>query len=501
MLDSTRANRTIKGMDTPQAGPTPPLVHSILESISDGVFTVDPAWRITSFNRAAEEITGVTREDALGAYCWDVFRADACEGTCPLRRTLETGTPIINRTAYIVNAEGRRIPVSLSTAVLRDETGAMRGGAETFRDLSVEVDLKERLSGRTGEIISHSSTMRRVLGMLPDVAASDAPVVILGETGSGKELVARAVHDLSLRRERPFVAVNCAALPDTLLESELFGYRKGAFTDARADKPGRFALAEGGTLFLDEIGDISPALQVKLLRVLQQRCYEPLGATQPEHTDVRILTATHHDLDALVAAGTFRRDLYYRLHVVRLEVPALRDRPEDIPLLADHFVRRFNHLRGMEVEGLAPETLAILYTYPFPGNVRELENLIERAFVLCHHGLIQPTHLPDLRAVPASAAAPPRSPRPGAVLEPGSMFMENTGASGISRHGLHDTARQAEADAILEALRRHGYHRGATARALGIHPSTLHRKIRALGLQLPAQDGRYLSRAPDTPPA
>jgi PAS domain S-box-containing protein len=448
-----------------------PLVCSILESISDGVFTVDGAWRITSFNRAAEAITGVARENAVGRPCWEVFRADACETACPLHRTLESGTPIINRTAYIVTAEGERIPVSLSTAILKNEDGEVLGGAETFRDLSVEEELKQQLHGGARGIVSHSPAMRRVLGMLPDVAASDATVVIQGETGTGKELLARAIHDLSPRRNAPFVAVNCGALPDTLLESELFGYRKGAFTDAKADKPGRFALAEGGTIFLDEIGDLSPVLQVKLLRVLQEKTYDPLGATEPVPADVRVITATHRDLDAMVEREAFRRDLYYRINVVALELPPLRERPEDIPLLADHFVQHNNRLRGVEVEGLSADAIKALQRYSFPGNVRELENLVERAFVVCHHGEIGFEHLP------AHVVEGTHLPAP---------------APSSSR--LEQSSRDAEAEAIREALEHHHYNRAAAAEALGIHKSTLHRKIRRLGLDLPDRDGRSARR-------
>ena len=261
----------------------PDSTEIILESISDGVFTVDRDWRITSFNRAAEEITGIAREEAIGKRCSEVFKASMCEGDCALCLTLETGEPVINKSAFIVDVEGRRIPISVSTALLRDPKGRVIGGAETFRDLSLVEELRKELEGRfqLGDLVSRSPAMRKVFDVLPQVAASDSTVLIQGETGTGKELVARAIHGLSPRRDQPFVAVSCGALPDTLLESELFGYKAGAFTGAVKDKPGRFALAEHGTLFLDEIGEISPALQVRLLRVLQERTYDPLGGTKP----------------------------------------------------------------------------------------------------------------------------------------------------------------------------------------------------------------------------
>jgi len=340
-----------------RAGAPPPTpTEAILESISDGVFTVDADWRVTSFNRAAEEITGVPRAEALGSLCCDVFRSSLCGAGCALRETLATGRPVIGKTAFIVDADGNRIPISLSTAVLRDADGRVIGGAETFRDLSEVEALREALEGKyhAGELSSRSPLMQRLFEVLPAVAASPSTVLLLGETGTGKELAARTIHALSPRGKGPFIAVNCGALPDTLLESELFGYKRGAFTGAAQDKPGRFAQAKGGTLFLDEIGEVSPALQVRLLRVLQERTYEPLGGTRSEQADVRIITATNRDLSALVRDGVFREDLYYRVNVVRLELPPLRRRKEDIPLLVDEFITRFNRLQGKTVRGIAP---------------------------------------------------------------------------------------------------------------------------------------------------
>ncbi len=435
----------------------------ILDSISDGVFTVDGNWRITSFNRAAEEITGIPRREALGRPCSEVFRASMCEADCALRRTIETGIPVINRSAFIVDADGRRIPISVSTALLRDRRGRVIGGAETFRDLSLVEELRKELEGRfrIGDLVSRSPAMRRIFEILPQVAANDSTVIIQGETGTGKELLARAIHDMSPRKGKPFLAVNCGALPDTLLESELFGYKAGAFTGADKDKPGRFALAEGGTIFLDEIGEISPALQVRLLRVLQERAYEPLGGTAAVRANVRVIAATNRDLAAHVRKGAFRQDLFYRIHVVKIELPSLRKRKEDIPLLADHFIARFNRIQGKAVTGIHPDALALLMAHDYPGNVRELENIIEYAFVLCDGGRIEPRHLPEefVARVPVAAST-----------------------------GLHTCVRAVEAQAIRGALERNGYNRLAAARELGIHKSTLFRKIKALGIALPRQD-------------
>jgi len=429
----------------------------ILDSIADGVFTVDEEWRVTSFNRAAERITGVERAEALGKPCCEVFRAEACETGCFLRRTMETGRPVVNRPVYIVRADGRRIPISVSTALLRDQEGRVRGGVETFRDLSLVEELRRELARRHtfADIISRSHKMQELFAILGPVAESDSTVLLEGESGTGKELVARAVHNLSRRREGPFVPVNCGALPDTLLESELFGYRAGAFTDARRDKPGRFARAEGGTIFLDEIGEISPALQVRLLRVLQDRTYEPLGASAAECADVRVVAATNRSLAEEMAAGRFREDLFYRVNVVRLVLPPLRERKEDVPLLLEHFVNRFNHLRGKDIAGFTEDALAALMNYNWPGNVRELENVVERAFILCSGGLIRCEHLPE-------------------------QFQGSVAAEGS---GL--TLREIEARAIVAALERNGWRRMAAARELGIDKNTLRRKIQRLGIEPP----------------
>ena len=320
---------------------------TILDSIADGVFTVDRDSNITFFSRAAEKIIGISQDQAVGQKCFDVFRANICQTACALRKTIETGRELINLHINILNSEGRTVPVSVSTSVLRDEKGDIVGGVETFRDLSTIETLRKEIRSQYsfGDIISKNHEVRGILDILPDIAASGSTVLIEGPSGSGKELFARAIHDLS-GRKGDYVALNCGALPDTLLESELFGYAKGAFTEAKKDKPGRFKLAEGGTILLDEIGDISTALQLKLLRVLQEKEYEPLGAVATIKADVRIIAATNKILSKLVARGSFREDLFYRLNVVRLSLPPLSRRREDIPYLLEHFIGRFNAIKG-----------------------------------------------------------------------------------------------------------------------------------------------------------
>jgi len=438
----------------------------ILDNIAEGVFTVDEEWRITSFNRAAEGIAGIKKHDALGKHCWEIFRASICENDCALRKTIETGAPRVNQTLFIISSEGERIPISITTALLRNEAGDVIGGVETFRDLSVVEELRKELKSRHQfyDIISKNPDMIRLFNMLEQVAESSSTVLLEGESGTGKELFARAIHSLSGRKDGPLVTVNCGALPDTLLESELFGYKAGAFTDAKKNKPGRIALAQGGTLFLDEIGDISPALQVRLLRVLQEKTYEPLGGTHPEKADVRVVAATNRNLQTLVSEGTFRSDLYYRINVVRLLVPPLRERAEDIPLLANHFIRKFNILNGKDIQGLSPEVLAILMSHSFPGNVRELENIIEYATVVCKNSYITVEHLPE-------------------QLLPGTR-----GAKNITLQRNYDgkfSWVDLERSFLIETLNENRWSRAATARQLGIHTSTLWRKMKRLNIMLP----------------
>lgn len=438
----------------------------ILESISEGVFTVDNAWQITSFNRAAEVITGVPRHEALGKHCWDVFRSNMCGEDCALRKTMKLKKSLLDTSTHIINAEGRRIPVVVCASVLKDAKGRILGGVETFRDMSLVEELQKEIQARhqAGDMVSTSPAMLKIFSILPQIAESGSSVLVSGETGTGKELLARAIHDLSPRGKRPFVAVNCAALPDTLLESELFGYKKGAFTDAKRDKTGLFAAAKGGSLFLDEIGEVSQAFQVRLLRVLQDQVYHPLGATRDEKADVRIIAATNKNLHELVSAGSFREDLYYRINVVNLFLPPLRERREDIPLLVDHFVRKNNVLRQKSLAGPTPEALALLMAYDFPGNIRELENAIEHAFVLCREGQITPYCLPE--------AIQGRFGEKNMPIAPA------------------QAAKAMEARAILDALERNRGNRLAVARELGMHKSTFFRKIKSLGIALPPGDGR-----------
>ncbi len=446
----------------------------ILESISDGVFTVDHEWRITSFNRAAEEITGISRQEAIGRYCWEVFRSNMCEGNCALKRTMKEGRSLVSSSTYIINREKKRIPILVSTALLKNADDEVLGGVETFRDCTVVEELRRELSGsvQLGDMVSRSRAMQQIFAILEQVALSDSAVLIEGETGTGKELLARAIHNLSDRRLQPFVGLNCGALPDTLLESELFGYKAGAFTGANKDKPGLFLAADGGTLLLDEMGDTSPAFQVKLLRVLEEREFQPLGGVETLKANVRIIAATNRDLGQMIGEGQFRQDLFYRINIIHLKLPPLRQRPEDIGLLVERFIGKLNRLKDRAVSGIDNEALALLMSHSYPGNIRELENIIEHAFVLCQGGSI------GLRHLPAYLSPSPRTAVSAPEIEQG---------PGLS---LDAAVNSTEAAVILEALRRNNFNRRATAEELGMHKSTLFRKLRRLGIELPPGDGR-----------
>jgi len=433
------------------------FVGTILDSIADGVFTIDADRRITTFNRAAEKITGYAKEEAIGKFCNEIFRASICRQACAIDEAVREKRDVVDRPLNIISKDGSSIPISVSASALVGDDGQQIGGVETFRDLSAIEALKKEIGGKYTfeDIVSKNRNIHKIFNILPDIADSDATVLIEGPSGSGKEIFARAIHNLSPRKDKPYVVVNCGVLPDNLFESELFGYVKGAFTDAVRDKPGRFALAEGGAIFLDEIGDISPAAQVKLLRVIQEKEYEPLGSVSTTKADVRIIAASNRPLAELVENGSFRRDLYYRLNVVRIELPPLSERREDIPLLVEHFIKHFNLKREKNIRDVSPEVISVLMKHSFPGNVRELENIIEHAFVLCHGNMIEIEHLPAEHAQMRVAAPQPSADAP---------------------------LMTAEAETIKMALERNSGNRAETARDLGVSYATLWRKMKKHGI-------------------
>ncbi len=431
----------------------------ILDSVRQGIFTVNGSSQITTFNRAACEITGFDEEEVLGKFCRDVFRSDLCDTVCPMRRTIDTREEVRNREATILTKDGRPVPISVTTTPLLTKTGKFVGGVEVFQDLRQLHSLKRELDEkyRFQDIVSKNAEMRRIFRLLPLVAESNSTILVTGESGTGKELIAKAIHNSGPRKNGPFVAVNCAAMPENLLESELFGYKKGAFTDAKQNKPGRIAQAEGGTLFLDEVADLAKPLQVKILRFLQELTYEPLGSNESMKADVRIIAATNRNLGRLVSDGEFREDLFFRLNVMEIRLPPLCRRTEDIPLLVQHFIRRFQITSNRSIQGIDDEALAQLMRYPFPGNIRELENIIERAFILCTGERIHNDNLPDYIS---------RNQE------------DHPSANGRSM----DKLAHAERDAILQTLEKHGGNRTRAAQELGIHRVTLVRKLKKFGI-------------------
>jgi PAS domain S-box-containing protein len=430
------------------------FVDLTLDGINDGVFTVDGDLKITYINSAAEDILGITREKSIGEDCRDVVWMDGGGDDSFLKKVLDSNEKLIQKRVTLVGPGQMRVPVSLSATALRNRDGASLGVVVIFRDLSaIEALRKEIESSYTFEdIISKNHRMREIFSTLPDISESGSNVLIEGRSGTGKELFARAIHNLSSRKNGPFIAVNCSAIPETLLESELFGYVKGAFTNALVDKPGRFALAEGGTLFLDEIADLPKTLQVKLLRVIEEREYDPLGAVASVKTNARIIASSNRGMAREVGTGAFREDLFYRLNVLRISLPDLKERREDIPLLIDHFLKIFSGRLEKNVPVVSEDVMQFMMGYDYPGNVRELENIIEHASVLCRQGVILMEHLPKELIGGLSPA---------------------TGTPILKSHVM-----DSEKELIRTTLAQHEGDRGKAARALNIGRTSLWRKMK-----------------------
>jgi len=452
------------------------MLSAILDSLSEAVITVGRDHRIASFNRAAERLVGMPAPDALGKDCREILSANFGpeQHNCPMGDVAEGGKPRTDVDGALRRADGRIVPVSASWAFFADEGGEVRGFVISFRSFEEIERIAEERKAKFPfrDIIGKTPRIRRIFDLVDVVKDTDSTVLITGESGTGKGLFARAIHDLSPRGEGPFVKVNCAALTETLLESELFGHVKGAFTGAIADKVGRFEAADAGTIFLDEIGEISPALQVKLLRVLQDREFERVGSSKTQSADVRVIAATNRDLREAMRAGRFREDLFYRLDVIPIVVPPLRERREDIPLLADHILKRLR-TRGLDrVRAVSPDAMRRLMDYPWPGNVRELENVLERGAV-CSRGPVlgvedlseEVREFGGLRQAEGPSGAPREAP-PASPPE---------GTPGTDRSA-------AQRETIVRMLEEHRWNRGEAAAALGMNRSTLWRKMKKLGL-------------------
>jgi len=452
--------------------PTEQCLQVILQTVAEGILVCDTQATIRFANRSMEHLTGYTLQEIAGKNARDII-------ICPDVRSLEQ--PSDNIECSVLRKDGRTIPVLRNTRPIYDHQQRI-GVVATFSDITLLKQTQQRLSqfettlpGPQGfeGIIGKSHVMREVFKLIDLAAASNATVLITGETGTGKELAARAIHHRGQRRDAPFIAVNCSALPESLLESELFGHSRGSFTGAIHDKVGRFEAADGGTLFLDEVGEISPLIQVKLLRFLQQREFERVGESQTRKADVRIIAATNRDLRALTRSGEFRDDLFYRLKVFPIYLPPLRERKEDVGPLVRHFISRFNRETGKNLTGLTHDASLTLMDYCWPGNVRELENAIEHAFVTCRRGDIDLFDLPleirrvELRQGICSPAAPsPANPAPTVSPAPIPPI----------------PSRSLTRETIIAALQAAAGNRTAAARSLGVDRTTLWRNMKRLGI-------------------
>lgn len=370
--------------------------EAILGSIADGLFTVDHEWRITSFNRAAERITGLREHEVLGKFCSQVLQSDRCLEGCPLAMTLERHEHFFDYEVVIHDRNDQPKTITVNTAVLYNREREPVGGVVSFRDLSLLQRCQTDLHATTQfeGIVGKHRTMLEIYEFIAEIADSDASVLIMGESGTGKEKVAEAIVRRSARLDKPYIKVNCSVFPETLLESELFGHIKGAYTDARHDRTGRFELADSGTIVLDEIGEISPAAQVKLLRVLEEKTFERVGSSKTIKVDIRVIASTNQDLPRLVREKRFREDLYYRINVIQIILPPLRERRSDIPLLIDHFIARYRIITGKPITRISDRAMDLLMCYDYPGNVRELEHAIEHAFARTSGNVITEQKLP-----------------------------------------------------------------------------------------------------------
>ncbi len=431
--------------------------------LEEGVVISDKDRRIRFLNRAAERITGHSAEQVVGRKCYDVFQSDVCHSDCKLLRAMETGEEIVAPTVMLKNAKGDIVYIRGVTTPL-GEHGNFKAVAQIISDVTEIVSLRRHVVSRYAEpsFITGTPQLLALLEMIPDLAVSDVPILVLGETGTGKEVLAKEIHHQSHRKDARFVRVNCGALPDALLEAELFGTVAGAYTDAKKARKGRLELAEGGTVFLDEIGDMTLATQVKVLRVLQEKTYEPLGTSRTRRADVRFVSATNRNLAEMVEEGQFRKDLYYRINTMVVPIPPLRDRREDIPLLVNHFLKKHSFLTGKDIRTVDHEVMDILMHASWPGNVRQLEHVIEHAFVLAKGQEVSIDHLPE-------------------EFRPDSMLPSDFTSGAPASVG---NIRSAERQAILACLRRHQWNKVLVSEELGISRSTLWRKMKTLRIPL-----------------
>jgi len=435
-------------------------LDAIFNSSIEGTFTIDNDWNITSFNKSAEKITGYKISEAIGKKCWEIFNSSLCRNGCHMEQTLKKGKAMIGNELEILHKSGRRIPIRVNSNILINNKNEKIGAVETFVDISEIKNLTAHLSEffKYENIVGRNKEIKQIISVLESVSQTDSSVLITGESGTGKELAARAIHLNSSRKTGPFIAVNCSAFVESLIESELFGHEKGAFTGAIKTKIGKFELAQGGTLFLDEIGDLSIAVQTKLLRVLEMREFERVGGNKTIKMDARIIAATNKNLLEEIAAKRFREDLFYRINVIHIHLPPLRERMDDLPLLINHFIEKFNMKFNKNIKQFSSDAYEFLLEYNWPGNIRELENVIEHCFVLCNKDII------DVDCLPKRLKN----------IQNKNNFINNINI----RNGIEET----EKELIISALKKNMWNRTKTAKELNINPSTLWRKMKKYGI-------------------
>jgi len=435
--------------------------EAIFDSMSDGLFIINNEHIITECNEPFSRITGFARNEVLNHNFKEVFcKEPVCGIHITVERTIKTGKVRKDEPIEIIRKDGTRVPAIFSTSILRNQEGKKAGIVVLLRDVALVSELHKRLKDRYHfhNLIGKNSRMQEIYRLIEDVAETDATVLIQGESGTGKELVANAIHYQSSRSNGPFVTVSCAALAESLLESELFGHVKGAYTGAYRDKKGRFESASKGTIFLDEIGEIGPAVQVKLLRVLQEKEIERVGEYKPIKVDTRLIAATNNDLKQLINLGKFREDLFYRLNVISIKLPPLRERKEDIPLLVDHFINKFNKQYNKKVRGISHEALNILMENDWRGNIRELENAIEHAFVKSHSPIITPEEIPHEVRIARC------------------IHLENK-----------EKKESLDYQKLIKTLRETGWNQSRAARKLGVNRITIWRNIKKYRISIPAE--------------
>jgi PAS domain S-box-containing protein len=431
-------------------------LDAIFNSNIEGTFTIDDKWNITSFNVSAEKITGYKKNEAIGKKCWEIFKSNLCRNGCHMELTMEKRKPSIGNELEIINKNGKTVPIRVNSGILLNNRNEKTGAVETFIDITEIKNLSELLSKKYNfnSIIGNSREMQKIFSLLESISQSETTTLITGESGTGKELIAKSIHLNGSRKKGPFIAINCSAFNENLIESELFGHEKGAFTGADKMRIGKFELAQSGTLFLDEIGDLSLSIQTKLLRVLETGEFERVGGNTVIKMNARIITATNKNLSDEIKAGRFRDDFYYRINVINLHLPSLRERIDDFPLLINHFITQFNKKFNKKIKNPDSAVYDLMIKYSWPGNIRELENVIEHCFVLCSGEIIETGHLPERLKTGIDRAA--------------------TSSSSLE---------SAERGVILHTLTKNNGSRIMAAKELGINVTTLWRKMKKYGIK------------------